>query len=218
MIKEINLEKLSDSEKNLFERIKNANSTSPSVIVRDAVEPFEKRVFFTDIFRVVVEDVFEVLSIDDWNKMNYKKVFACARYLMYDDYEGFCYPSFSLIGAFIIVWISCCTNYKNNGPVYTLPNSLRGLRTNKKNVQLGMCSQFFNSFTPLPAKAAMFEQYMLLTYGNKCRDNKYTLETPEQNFKSLMTLLNLTGFSYEGPYNQFEFTQEQMEQVKPRTF
>lgn len=218
MIKEINLEKLSESEKNLFERIKNANSTSPSVIVRDAVDPFEKRVFFTDIFRVVVEDVFEVLSIDDWNKKNYNKVFACARYLMYDDYEGFCYPSFSLFDAFVIVWISCCTNYKNNGPVYTLPNSLRGLRTNKKNVQLGMCSQFFNSFTPLPAKAAMFEQYMLLTYGNKCRDNKYTIETPEQNFKSLMTLLNLTGFSYEGPCKQFEFTQEQMEQVKPRTF
>lgn len=199
MTKKIDYINLSANEKDLLQRFEKILSSNPNNAVKSILELYQDQVFFKDIFQIVVEDVCTVLSINEFNNSIHDKVCRCAE-LLYNKSGGFFYAGEHFLFALPIIWISYCTNYKGKGYVFSLDEKTRGLKGNKLNAQISISSQFFNMFAgPMESKSTLFELYMLKNYGAKCRDSSQNNDNAE-NFKALLKLLSLTGFSYEGPF------------------
>lgn len=199
MVKTRDIQVLSESEQILLQRFEKIQTIEPSDAIKDIVEDYQDGVFFKDIFQIIAEDVFKILSITEWNKINYRKILNCANFLCKQG-TGFWPTDRRIVYALPTIWISYCTNYRKKGYVFSLPSELRGLDRNKRCIQWCMSSQFFNSFGGYPPlKEREFEQYMFWIYGEECRKNTETIKYTVKNFQTLITLLSYTGFSYEGP-------------------
>ena len=192
------LDSLTDAEKALYERWK-YNCSHP--LEGEELAFFKthfSRVFCEDIVRLLLEEDCKVIrrqSIYD-EQTHYELTFRAKSYGPFlcafwrdDDIFG---------EALCSVWISRYLHFKNKGYYHQLHPDTKGLESNSKSLITLLETIFFNIFLgPLSVKETLFRNFVLSIYKKRWYNPPQYQDT---NFLILLTMLDYTNFSYQGPY------------------
>ena len=190
------IQNLTNNEKALLDRFNNINYSTLPKSVKDILDQYKDDLFFKDVFIIIVQDVFNVLSIEEWNDSAHEKIIAHSKYIC--EKTGLFFPAGRhILFALPIIWIAHFCKYKQYGTVYTLSSKIRGIVNNSKYLEQSISANFFNFFAgPMLGKAKLCELYMFKTHGYNHRDLRKN-ENHTLNFNTLIHFLSLTGFSYQ---------------------
>ena len=183
------------AEQGLMERFVQFDEEKLNPEIQSVMKEYGNRVFIKDIFAIIVEDVFRVLSLTKWNKTSLKKLIKSADAIV--STTDWCTPVCDWFEmALVIVWITYCCKYKSK---YYILDSASAGKINYKDARLleySILAEFFNVFGgPAIGKMKLLEKYMDEKYG----ENDYCIKDHndyEANCQTLLHFLSVMNFSY----------------------
>lgn len=187
------LDSLTDAEKALYERWK-YNATHP---LEGAELAFLKthfpEAFFKDIVRLLLEETCKAIQRQGiYDEKTYFDVINAAKAL------GFFFRFSYFEDPICFVWASRHLHFENKGYHYQLPSDTIGLRDNTEHL-INLLERIFFNFFPYcfpDKKERTFINFVFSIYGER---RFYPPQYQDTNFLLLLTMLDYTHFSYEGP-------------------
>lgn len=167
------------------------------------LEEFEKSsISSMRIFRLMMEDVFSLLSIKEFTMESGDAVYqACQGIMNQDRTRGFLpvnkrsdmwFPC-----ALVPLWIVNCFEYKNKGSVNQVPTNTQGLLSNMRIIQCALYNVCFNLLCgPLSKKEKEIEKMYFNEYGILFRQRTDKIK-PEKEAELLIRATNSCGFYYK---------------------
>lgn len=190
------LQSLTQSEQNLLERFAQYDEKKLTHAAQDILDDYKNQVFICDIFAIIVEDVLQVLSLNEWNEVAYRKIIFTANSI-YNTSGCFFPANQHLLFAIPIVWITYYCKYKDGSRILTSDIKPHSIINDSIQLEHSLSAQFFNYFAGPPVgKAKKLEKYMFEKYDPHYREsdtnNNHTI-----NFQTLLYFLSVTNFIYE---------------------
>ena len=191
-----NQKDLTAAEQKLLARFIQYDEKQLMPAAQTILSEFKNDLFVQDIFAIIVEDIYHVLSLTEWDEAAYKKIISSAHYIYKK--SGCFFPAFEhFLFALPIVWITHCCKYKKTHTILESGSNIRSINNDAIALQYSICAQFFNIFAgPATGKSKKIENYMFSVYGNLYRDLRVNNDHIT-NFQTLLQFLSFTNFSYD---------------------
>lgn len=189
-------------EQTLYERFAGYDRRKLSPAIQKILKDYPSTEF-PDIFAIMLEDVFQILSLSEWDLTSYTKVLCASDHV--NHITGFFgQPPYRFRDAVTYIWIAHCCQYKGTNVLTPIKESST-MGKNLTHLYLAILSFVFHmgvGYQLFSKKFKMLEDYMVKTYSRNDVIFFWRALNHRRNFQTLMYFLSVTGFSYSGPPEQ----------------
>ena len=192
-VKAFDINDLSDSERELFERFKNIRSAPISQIAYGLLGEGH-RVFSDDVFLIMCDDVLNMLYISELDRESLVKMIYFAHGVYVNKfYESHEFPD-TPMQCIIMLWITFFTEYKSYGRIYKYHKGIDDIGKAQFNTYYSLCENYLNM--PSPSKNAKCEAFANLVSRMLGEDPFCRNSDPALVFTTLITLLDMNDLTY----------------------